>query len=57
MVAIAIGKAVIANSDLEHLKALDLENLSWTKSLFRRMGFVRRAKTNSKPEIPERAKK
>ena len=56
VVAIATAKALIAKSDLEHLKALDLENSSWTKSLFRRMGFVRRAKTTSKPEIPERAK-
>ena len=53
VVAIATAKALIAN---EHLKALVLENSSWTKSLFRRMGFVRRVKTTSKPEIPERAK-
>ena len=53
VVAIATAKALIAKSDLEHLKALDRENLSWTKSLFRRMGFVRRAKATSKPEIPE----
>ena len=56
MVAIVTAKALIAKSDLEYRKALDLENLSWTKSLFRRMGFVRRGKTASKPEIPQRAK-
>ena len=56
MVAIVTAKALIAKSDLEYRKALDLENSSWTKSLFRRMGFVRRGKTTSKPEIPERAK-
>ena len=56
VVAIATAKARIAKSDLEHLKAVDLENSSWTKSLFQRMGFVRRAKTISKPEIPERVK-
>ena len=56
VVAIATAKALIARSDLPHLKALDLESSSWTKSLFQRMGFVRRAKTTSKPEIPERAK-
>ena len=56
MVAIVTAKALIAKSDLEYRKALDLENSSWTKSLFRRMGFVRRGKTTSKPEIPQRAK-
>ena len=56
VVATATAKALIAKSGLEHLEALDLENSSWTKSLFRRMGFVRRAKTTSKPEIPERGK-
>ena len=56
VVAIATAKALIAKSDLEYLKALDLEHSSWTKSLFRKMGFVRRAKTTSKLEIPERAK-
>ena len=56
VVAIATAKALIAKSDLEHLKALDLEYSSWTKSLFQRMGFVRRAKITSKLEIPERAK-
>ena len=56
MVTIVTAKALIAKSDLEYRKALDLENSSWTKSLFRRMGFVRRGKTTSKPEIPERAK-
>ena len=57
IVAIAIAKALIAKSDLEHQKALDLENSSWTKSLFWRMDFVRRAKITSKPEIRERGKK
>ena len=56
MVAIVTAKALIAKSDLEYRKALDLENSSWIKSLFRRMGFVRRGKITSKPEIPQRAK-
>ena len=56
VVAIATAKALIARSDLPHLKALDIESSSWTNSLFQRMGFVRRAKTTSKPEILERAK-
>ena len=54
--AIATTKALIEKSDQQHLKNLDLERSPWAKSLFQRMGFVRRAKTISKPEIPERAK-
>ena len=34
VVAIATAKALIAKSDTEHLKVLELENSSWTKSLF-----------------------
>ena len=56
VVAIATAKAIIAENDLEHLKTLDLDNSSWTKSLFRKIGFVRQAKTTSKPEIPKRTK-
>ena len=56
VVATATAKAIIAENDLEHLKALDLDNSSWTKSLFRKIGFVRQAKTTSKPEIPKRTK-
>ena len=56
MVAIATAKALIGKSGLEHLKSLNLENLSWTKSLFRKMDFVRRAKATSKPETPEPVK-
>ena len=37
VVGITTAKVLIAKSDLEHLKALDLENSSWTKSLFQRM--------------------
>ena len=56
VVAIATATALIARSDQQHLKVLDLDCSSWVKSLFQRMGFVKRAKTTSKPEIPERAK-
>ena len=56
VVAIAAAKALTAKGDLKHLNALDLETSSWTRSRFQRMGFVRRAKTTSKPEIPERVK-
>ena len=36
---------------------IDLESSFWAKSLFHRMGFVRRRKTSSKVEIPEAARK
>ena len=55
--AIATAKALIERSDEQHLKVLDLELSSWAKSLFQRMGFVNRACTTSKPEVPELAKK
>ena len=57
VVAVATAKALIARSSDEHLKCLDLESSYWAKSLFRRMGFVKRACTTSKPEIPEQALK
>ena len=44
----------MAKKDLE---VLDLDGRWWIQSLFRRMGFVRRAATTSKVEIPEGAKK
>ena len=34
VVAIATAKALITKSDLEQVKALDLENSSWTKGIF-----------------------
>ena len=57
VVAIATAKALIARSDEEHLKCIDIDKTSWAKSLFRRMGFKKRTCTTSKPEIPELAKK
>ena len=36
---------------------IDLEESSWARSMFRRMGLVRRRKTSSKIEIPEAARK
>ena len=56
VVAIATTKALIAKSELEHLKALDLSNSLCTKTLFRRMGSVRRVRRTSKPEKPNRPK-
>ena len=36
---------------------IDIHSSSWAKSLFRRMGFVRRMKTSSKVTIPDGARK
>ena len=57
VVAVVVAKALIAKSSDESLKILDLDNLPWTKSLFVRMGFVKRACTTIRPEIPEAARK
>ena len=50
-------KALIERSKDEHLKLIDLESCYWAKILFRRMGFVKRASTTSRPEIPYSARK
>ena len=50
------ARAFIERSNEEHLKCIDLEHSSWAKSLFRRMGQVKRACTTSKLEIPRKAK-
>ena len=39
------------------MKAIDIENTSWAKSIFQCMGFVKRAATTGRPEIPEGARK
>ena len=57
VVAIATAKALIARSQDEHLKCIDLESTSWAKSLFKRMGFKKQTCTTSKQEILELAKK
>ena len=36
---------------------IDVDSSSWAKSLFKRMGFVRRMKTSSKVSIPDGARK
>ena len=51
VVAIATAKALIEQSKDEHLKCIDLENTESARSLFRRMGFVRRASTTGRPKI------
>ena len=53
----ATAKALTERSDLEHLKELDLENSSWTKSLLKRMDFVKRAATTGRSNITKGAKK
>ena len=57
VVAMAIAQALIAKSEDKNLKVLDLEKTSWTKSLFYRMGFVKRSATAGKRVIPDGAKK
>ena len=36
---------------------VDIDSSSWAKSLFKRMGFVRRMKTSAKVTIPDSARK
>ena len=55
IVVVAVAKALVEKSSDESLKVLDLDNLSWTKSLFARMGFVKRACTTTQSEIPKGA--
>ena len=57
VVAKSVAKALVKRSGKKDLEVLDLDGRWWIQSLFRRMGFVRRAATTSKVEIPERAKK
>ena len=55
VVAIATAKVLIAQSDQQHLKVLDLDSLSWAKRLFQRMVLLV-SQNYFKAEIPERAK-
>lgn len=57
IVAVTIAKVLIARNPELELQHVDLDSSSWAKSLFKRMGFVRRMKTTGKPEIPAGAKK
>ena len=56
VVANATAKALIEKSDDEHLKLIDLEQTFWAKSLFGRLGFVKRAATTSRPDVPAGAR-
>ena len=53
----AAANALIEKSGEERLQGMDLTKYSWAKSLFRRMGFVKRAATTARPEITEGARK
>ena len=57
VVANAAANALIEKSGEEHLQGMDLTKFSWAKSLFCRMGFVKRAATTGRPEITEGARK
>ena len=57
VVVIATAKALIEKSDEEYLSNIDFVKSSWAKSLFRCMGFVKRAATTTRPEITEGARK
>ena len=52
-IAIATAKALIARYPEYNLGHLDLDAFSWAKSLFKRMGFVKRMSTTGKVETPE----
>ena len=53
VVAIAVEKAITAKNSDGSLKCLDLDNLSWTKSLFVRMCYMKITFATTRPEIPE----
>lgn len=53
---VAVAKALIAKGSDELLKVLDLDNSSLAKSLFVRMGFVKRACTTAQQDSPEGAR-
>ena len=57
IVAVTVAKVLISRNPELELQHIDLDSSSWAKSLFQRMGFVRRMKTTGKPEIPPGAKK
>lgn len=55
-IAVAVAKALIERSDEEGLKLIEFGR-DWAQSLFRRMGFKKRAATTGKVTIPEGARK
>ena len=57
IVVITVVKALIVKSSDKSLKVLDFKNLSLAKFFFVKIGFVKRACTTARPEIPEGARK
>ena len=56
LISSAIAIALIARYPEYNLGHIDLDSSSWAKSLFKRMGFVKRMSTTGKVEIREGAK-
>ena len=54
--AIVAGKALIQKYP-NAVGNIDSDSSSWTKSLFKRMGYVRRMKTSPKVKIPDGARR
>ena len=52
-VAVATAKAVIKRHPELNMHHIDVEDSSWAKSLFKRMGFKRRLATTGKVSIPK----
>ena len=55
--AITVTKVLMARSDDPSISAQKLPGIPWAKSLFRRMGWKRRARTTGKVRIPDGTKK
>ena len=56
-VAIAVADALVERHPEQELNHVQYRTCTWARSLFHRMGFVRRAGTTGKVEIPAGAKK
>ena len=56
-VARSVTKTLVKRSGKLELMSVNVDGKWWIQSLFRHMGFVRRAATTSKVEIPDNAKK
>ena len=55
-VAVETAKALLERCP-QHVGKIDLDSSCWTKSLFRRVGYVRRIRTSTKVDIPDAAGK
>ena len=53
VVSVAVGQALMEKSTYEYLKWINLISITWTQSVFRRMGFARRMRSTDKLEIPD----